>query len=346
MRKRVWIPLVVVLAVCVLLLLKTNQYRRGAPPEPRAGLTDQPIRPEQPADVDNRRVTNTSGAAGVAQAAAAPKGTAGESGITNLQALAEWQAPIEFYGKVVDENTNAVAGASIHFRWSEIPAEDGMRTADTQSDSAGLFSLHGKRGRSLTVWFGKDGYYSSNGGQETFLYALGPNIYSPDLRNPVLFEVKKKGIPEPVSQTDFPVGMGQIAQLHHDGTPVELDLLKAAQVPAGNGQLRLEFWRDISNRKARVFDWKLQLSVPGGGLVEAPEEFAFQAPESGYQPSIVIDMPVTNQNWRSDIRSKSYIQLPDGRYGRIDVYLLSDNGVFTVHSVVNPSGSRNLEPAN
>ena len=35
--------------------------------------------------------------------------------------------------------------------------------------------------------------------------------------------------------------MGQIAQLHHDGTPVELDLFKGAQVPAGSGQLKLGF---------------------------------------------------------------------------------------------------------
>ena len=92
------------------------------------------------------------------------------------------------------------------------------------------------------------------------------------------------------------------------------------------------------------FNWKLQLSALGGGLVETDEEFDFQAPESGYQPSIVIDMPATNQNWQGEVRSKYYIQLPDGKYGRIDFYLLPRNGVFTVQTVINPTGSRNLEP--
>jgi hypothetical protein len=148
---------------------------------------------------------------------------------------------------------------------------------------------------------------------------------------------------EPLIKTSYPVGIGQITQLYHDGTPVELDLLKGTQVPSGTGQLKLEFWRDISNKNARTFDWKLQLSVPQGGLAETCEEFAFQAPENGYQPSIVIDMPATNQNWRSEVRSKYYIRLPDGKYGRTDFYLLPYNGVFTVQSFINPSGSRNLE---
>jgi hypothetical protein len=96
--------------------------------------------------------------------------------------------------------------------------------------------------------------------------------------------------------------------------------------------------------KAQPFNWKLQLSVLNGGLVETDEEFAFQAPQNGYQPSIVIDMPATNQNWLGEIRSKYYVQLPDGKYGRIDFYLLPYNGVFKVQSAINPDGSRNLEP--
>ena len=161
--------------------------------------------------------------------------------------------------------------------------------------------------------------------------------------NPVVFHLWKKGKGESLIGGSFPPGM-KIVQLHHDGTPVELDLLNGTQVPPGNGQFKLEFWRDISNRKANVFDWKLQLSMLGGGLVPTDEEFAFQAPESGYQPSIVIDMPATNQNWIGTLRTKYYVQLPDGKYGRIDFYLLPYNGVFTISSSINPTGSRNLEP--
>jgi hypothetical protein len=54
-------------------------------------------------------------------------------------------------------------------------------------------------------------------------------------------------------------------------------------------------------------------------------------------------MPATNQNWQGEVRSTYYIQLPDGKYGWIDFYLLPRNGVFEVQSAINPTGSLNLE---
>ncbi|MDR3378074.1 MAG: hypothetical protein P4M10_05265, partial [Verrucomicrobiae bacterium] len=257
---------------------------------------------------------------------------------------ADWQKPIDFYGKVVDENSNGVVGVSVRFHWSDMSENVNANNSTTQSDMAGLFSLHGKLGRSLHIWVSKEGYYASRGGEESFLYSLGDNIYSPDPQNPIIFKLHKKGKGESLITTSFPGGMGQIAQLHHDGTPVALDLFDGTQVPAGNGQLKLEFWRAITNRNANIFDWKCHLTVAGGGLVETPDEFAFQAPESGYQSPILIDMPATNENWQGEIRNKYYMQLPDGKYGRLDFSFSPFNGVFTVQSAINPTGSRDLEP--
>jgi hypothetical protein len=219
-----------------------------------------------------------------------------------------------------------------------------MRTADTRSDSGGLFSLHGKRGEGLTVWFNKEGYYSSQGGQMSFNYAFGPDILSPDPRNPVIFTLRKKGKVDPLIQSEFPPGMGQIVQLRGDGTPVEIDLFNGRKASQGNGQLRLELWRAKAEKTNSKFDWKCQLSVPGGGLVETDQEFAFEAPQEGYTPSLAFSLQATNQNWRDDLTTKYYLRLPDGKYGRIDFYLLAFNGVFTVKSAINPSGARSLEP--
>jgi hypothetical protein len=138
--------------------------------------------------------------------------------------------------------------------------------------------------------------------------------------------------------------MGRLAQLRQDGTPVDVDVLKGEMVSAGRGQLRVELWKDTSDKKATTFDWRCRISADRGGLSETADEFAFQAPDIGYQPSIVIDMPATNQPWCAEINKRYYIQLPDGKYGRIDLSLLAYNGVFRVQSVINPSGSRNLEP--
>jgi hypothetical protein len=45
---------------------------------------------------------------------------------------------------------------------------------------------------------------------------------------------------EPLSQTNLAL-VAHIAQLHHDGTPIELNLRTGTQALAGNGQLKLEF---------------------------------------------------------------------------------------------------------
>jgi hypothetical protein len=254
------------------------------------------------------------------------------------------QKPINFYGEVLDENSNPVVGANIQFRWDDMTAQNWTKVSTTESDSEGLFSLRDKIGSTLTVSVGKEGYYTPHSGQGSFQYALGNPNFSSNPYNPAIFYLRKKGQGAELIQKDFPPLFTQIWQLHHDGTPIELDLLNDSQNVAGSGQLKLEFWRDISNLHKQPFDWKLQLSMLGGGLVPTDKEFAFQAPESGYQPSIVIDMPATNQDWLGEFRSKYYIQLPNGNYGRFNFYLLPRNGVFTVHSAINPSGSRNLEP--
>jgi len=343
MRKSIWIACVVVLAVCLLLLFKVTQRQKNVSPMPSETPTNQPSQPEPPKVVENRQTANTSQPSRLPPPAASIVQILSSTNSVAAKRLALWQAPIEFYGRVVDENSNAISGVNVHFSWYEIPSETGERTADTRSDSEGLFSLHGKHGPSLSVGFGKEGYYSSHRGEVTYNYALGPDILSPDPQNPVVFFLRKKGKGEALITTDYP-GFAKIAQLHHDGTPVEIDVFNGTQAPAGSGQLKLEFWRAITNQNANVFDWKCQLTVPGGGLVETPEEFAFQAPEGGYQSPVVIDMPATNENWQGEIRSKYYMQLPDGKYGRIDFYLLPRNGVFTVQSAINPTGSRNLEP--
>jgi hypothetical protein len=256
--------------------------------------------------------------------------------------LSEWRTPIEFYGRVVDENTNAVSGVGIDFSCNDTSSA-GTSHYKTASDAEGFFSLKNVQGKLLVVRLSKLGYYTSKRDNDSFEYGDRYGRFVPDAGNPIIFHLRKQGKGESLIKTDFPVGIGQIAQLHRDGTPIELDLTKGAQVEPGSGQLKMEFWRDVSDKNARAFDWKLQLSVPHGGLIETGEEFPFQAPETGYQPSVVIDMPATNQNWRGETHTRYYVHLPGGQYGRFDFYLLSRNGVFTIQSAVNPSGSRSLE---
>src|SRR5438128_2385625 len=64
--------------------------------------------------------------------------------------LSDWRTPIQFYGKVVDESGQPVAGATVHFAWNDLSPE-GTSRSETESDADGLFSLTGKTGKILTI---------------------------------------------------------------------------------------------------------------------------------------------------------------------------------------------------
>jgi hypothetical protein len=256
--------------------------------------------------------------------------------------LAEWQAPIEFYGKVVDESSNAVAGASVRFSWTDMTAEDGASTSATNSDTAGLFSLQGKRGRSLTVWVSQDGYFSSGGGQQTFLYASFDAKFNPDPWSPVIFSLRKKGQAEPL------VALKRNYGIPRDGTPFAIDLVSGQAAKGENGNLVVQCWtEDQGKARGQKYDWRCRVTIPGGGIVTTSDEFAFLAPESSYQQTAEITMPADRPDWKSDVDLKFFYRLADGRYGRMTFSMIAGGQHFCmIDSFLNPSGSRNLEPGN
>jgi hypothetical protein len=260
--------------------------------------------------------------------------------------LAEWQAPIDFYGKVLDENTNAVAGASVRFTWTETPEENGERTSETESDSQGLFSLRGKRGSTLQVWVDKQGYYAPKPGFRSFTYSLSAH-FLPDAVNPIVFPLRKKGTPEPLLCVG---GTGLSAMrdylLSRDGDPTEVSLRDGKQVSVGEGDLQVEVWigKPLQGFPSRL-EWRCRLAVPGGGLIEAKDEYPFTAPMEGYHQS--DEWTIDAKNWSERVQKQYYVLLRDGNYGLVTLRVLGvANPFFRLASLVNPSGSRNLEPPN
>lgn len=119
------------------------------------------------------------------------RGTASPSEIIELsnQVQSGWVdkivRPIEFYGKVVDENTNPVSGANVSFIYNRFSYPEASFTTNTVSDSSGLFSLSGVKGSTLGVQVQKDGYYSVKGDSQrsTIIYhALPLNRINPILQ--------------------------------------------------------------------------------------------------------------------------------------------------------------------
>lgn len=246
----------------------------------------------------------------------------------------EWRAPINFYGKVVDENGLSIEAAQIEFGWNNLT---GSPSRIGQSDAQGLFSLQGEQGKFLSVKVNKEGYYAYKPHGEGYFYAGRNDNFVPDANGPVIFQLHKKGMAEPlhraVSRLKIPL----------KGQPVKIDLLSARVVPLG-GDLELVCLSNYEGRSTnRVFDWHLTLTAYGG-ITESTKVFDFVAPERDYHPSIEIKMPASMTNgWRETIEKKFFLKLVNGNYARVSFIFFPNNGVLRLETFINPSGSRNLE---
>jgi hypothetical protein len=325
-------------AVLVLFCL-TKEKEHSTAPVAESSFTKQPVS----AELHNSKPVAQSGVAERNTTATPPTKNESTAALHNRNVidtdlLANWQAPIEFFGKVVDENGNPVSGASVNFHWVEFPDENGNRSTNTESDAEGLFSLRGVCGPILTVLVSKEGYYPRRGGAH--YGPLAAESFSPDPKDPVVFVLRKKGTPEPL------VAINRSYQIPRGGTPVSINLETGNAMTGRSGHLVVQCWtEDSGKRSGEKYDWRCLITIPGGGLALTEEEFPFLAPENGYVPTTEIVMPAARPDWKSDVELKFYYRLADGRFGRMTFSMIAGGDHFCmIESFLNPTGSRNLEP--
>lgn len=256
----------------------------------------------------------------------------------------EWKTPIEFYGKVVDQDGKPVAGAIADVIWTDMSA-NGSSSMDVISDSAGLFSITGIRGKHMTVQVNKEGYYRQlKGTQSAFEYAgfWERTYHVPAKNNPVIFRLRKKG--EPAALLPFgPTLFGA----KPDGTPVVFDLATGRK-SGGNGQLSVSVRKGARNAD-RQFEWEVTLGAVGNGagLLESKDEFMVEAPEGGYQQSWSFRQKAGTEGFQSEMQAKFFVKTSEGQFARIDVRVLpeySEMAAVDLASYFNPElGNRNLE---
>jgi hypothetical protein len=250
----------------------------------------------------------------------------------------EWKMPIDFYGRVIDENEQPVSGAKVKAQWSNL-SNKGASDEEVTSNDEGFFSITGKTGRSITIRVSKDGYYTQSRQRIDFEYAAfwDANYYKPDPANPVLFRLRKRNGVEGVITGET------IPPLPANGTPVRLDLFEGGAI-SSQGQLEISATTNTEDYPPRVFDWSATIAVPNGGLVEHNLEFPFQAPEDGYQPSVEFQMWANAPDWRHSVEKNYFIRFGSPSiYGRIRVRFSGSSQNASVIYVVNPTGSRDLE---
>lgn len=247
----------------------------------------------------------------------------------------DWRHPINFYGVVVDENTNGIAGASVGFLWNDV---SGTSKSNTVSDADGLFYLIGVSGRVLNVNVEKPNYYYVKSlNENSFDYTS----YVPNL-NPVVFHLRKRGLGVDLVTSQYGVIRDLRVKAPLDGVPVNIDLLQ--RKVDGNGGLQIVQIKPIYEKWREAKQWSFRLAIPDGGFVEQNDEFPFEAPESGYQPAIEFVFRTGETNWMSEIRKDYYIKYgTPTKYGRLhlETSITMDGARLTY--AINPDGTRYLE---
>lgn len=286
--------------------------------------------------------------------------------------------PINFYGKVVDENGEPVVGASVHFDWDGSATNtDAMERnlvpemknhADLMSDSAGLFSLTNKAGIELRISVGKDGYYSSRRNREADLFKYSQlnldyfygrsNYFRADSSHPVVYYLRKMGVgANSLMTSQFGIREDFDVMVPRDGTPVDVDLLNRK---AGNGSLEIRQTKPdypahggiVENLSPSDYaklisatNWSFTMKMNGGGFLEESEEFPFSPPESGYQSVVTFNFQKGQTNWTTQLKKDFYIKFGNPPlYGQLQVETSSYQSTVILTYVINPDGSRNLEP--
>lgn len=253
--------------------------------------------------------------------------------------------PIEFFGQVIDQHGNPIPNTTVKMLANDKALGTRSSEYERTTDSDGRFSLRGAKGITLGVSVSKAGYrvfspvYGNVTSSGVFEYGLSsrkPHQSSKD--DPTVFTLYAVGILEPlvkVGERNF--------RIARDGTPLSISL-----DGQGGHPVVLRCWNQVLNRSIgqRLYDWRLEITVPGGGLTIRNDEFAFEAPVEGYMPIDTVDMPISlGDKWRDFAQRSYFIRYEDETFARVNLRMRPGGDHFVVwESYYNPKvGSRNLE---
>jgi hypothetical protein len=252
------------------------------------------------------------------------------------------QSPLLFYGKVIDENNHPILGVKVSYTaigWNESGKEIRNIEAVT-SDKRGVFRIDGVPGVHLFIQLSDSHYYSYPENSASFDKRTRPTKgYFPDSEEHAeLFRMHSKGIPVPL------VHRRGGANVPENGGSIPV-IFYGQQDNQAIGTLQIEAAGNTpKNWSPTPYDWSVRLTVPNGGLVESTNQFDFVAPDSGYQPSIEIDMKKDQQGWSDTVNKSYFVKLVNG-YARMNIHMRAKTPLYSSFDYYyNPDGSQNLEP--
>lgn len=258
------------------------------------------------------------------------------------------RTPISFYGKVVDQSGAPVPDADVRAEAND-RAAGASTTKALKTDANGRFEIQGMHGIQLAVSVSKVGYFKLNniaggmrsGGGFRYYSMGGERVHIPDRQKPVVFTLFKRGRVEKLERLE-----SQRTGLPDRGQAVMLDVTPDGEKVDRQIVIRAWSTREIA-LNSQPYDWRAEIQPDHGQICARQSDFDFDAPETGYQAMVNIDMPasVPAAQWQDVVKKGFFVRFDDGVFARIEVNLAAPpNGSVSITGFLNPkTGSRNLE---
>ena len=268
-----------------------------------------------------------------------------------LLKLRKSETKIDFYGIFLDQNDCPVPDVKVHYTvsgYSLTGLAPRYEPGVTNSDREGNFEIHTAKGGLLYInTVESHGYEFKFGRGNSRGFEFRSNRadrHRPDKANPVVFHLRKK-------HSEAVVLLSCKSRLWlSDDTEEEWtgwDLAKGAPATStrkGNADYFWDYAVTGENNPEKG-EWTLTIKMNGeqAGVLMS-DKLLYEAPADGYAKEVTLTFKYSEKPPLNHL----YLRLRDcGMYARLDVEhgSVSEKGVyFSCKAVINPYGSRSLEP--
>jgi hypothetical protein len=254
--------------------------------------------------------------------------------------------PVEFYGQVVDQDTNPLPGVKIDFSIqqtysassTEFAFSNNVIRLEKETSADGRVEITGELGDSVTVdAIQKEGYE-----EEPSVHSFGTS--SGSFENPVIFKMWPTNIHEQLITGE------KKFQIIPDGRPYFINLTQGTIAETGEADLKVWVKRPEQITSGSRYKWSCEMDVVNGGLLQETDANTamYLAPTEGYIPAFQFEQEI-GSGWGDSTGAKRfYVSLRNGQaYGQISIEFYSyynDQipGLIRIQYTINPSGSHIL----
>lgn len=254
--------------------------------------------------------------------------------------------PISFYGRVIDQYSNALSGVQVKAairHWTALD-EAGLGVGSTEinvervTDIDGRFQVDGQTGDGLDIESFTKQNYEVEPGQSSFGSSSG------SFEQPVVFKMWSNNVHEKL------IGGKKAFHIVPDGRPYFINLNNCT-ISEENGSGDLKVWIQYTNQitEGQIYDWSAGITIIHGGLIEEPLASAmYMAPSDGYTPAFSLHQRIKGGQQGQTGTRQFYFTVQNGQtYGEMSIDLCAPfndrvPGLVRISYAVNPSGSRIL----